>query len=60
MPETLSQVWSDIASFFSTGLSSALTTITAIPLLTAPLVIWVAGKVLGQGKGLFKLGGRRR
>lgn len=60
MPETLSAVWTDVASFFSTGFSTALTTLTAIPILLAPLVMFVAGRCLGMGKSLLKLGGRRR
>lgn len=57
---TLATVWTDISTFFTSGLSSAITVITGEVILTAPLVIWVAAKVLGQAKGLFKLGGRRR
>lgn len=57
---TLATVWTDISTFFTSGLSSAITVITGQVILTAPLVIWVAAKVLGQAKGLFKLGGRRR
>lgn len=60
MEATLATVWTDIGTFFSSGLSSAITVITGQVILTAPLVIWVASKVLGQAKGLFKLGGRRR
>lgn len=60
MEATLASVWTDISTFFSSGLSSAITVITSEVILTAPLVIWVASKVLGQAKGLFKLGGRRR
>lgn len=60
MDATLATVWTDIGTFFSSGLSSAITVITGQVILTAPLVIWVAAKVLGQAKGLFKLGGRRR
>lgn len=60
MPETLSAVWTDVASFFSTGFSTALSTLTAIPILLAPLVMFVAGRALGMGKSLLKLGGRRR
>lgn len=60
MEATLASVWTDISTFFSSGLSSAITVITSEVILTAPLVIWVAAKVLGQAKGLFKLGGRRR
>lgn len=60
MPESLAEVWTAVSSFFSTALSGALETITAIPILTAPLVIWVASKVLGQGKSLLKISSRRR
>lgn len=60
MEATLASVWTDISTFFSSGLSSAISVITGEVILTAPLVIWVASKVLGQAKGLFKLGGRRK
>lgn len=60
MPETIAEVWAAVNTFFSTALSSALGTLEAIPILCAPLVVWISSKVLGQGKGLFKLGGRRR
>lgn len=60
MPESISAVWTAVSGFFTTGLSAAISVITDIPVLCAPLIIWVAAKVLGQGKGLFKLGGRRR
>lgn len=59
MPETLSAVWSDVASFFSTALSSGLETITAVPLLIAPAVVGVAGLVIGSAKRLLRTGGRR-
>lgn len=57
---TLASVWSDVASFFQNGLGAAITVITGQVILTAPLVIWVASKVLGQAKSLFKISGRRR
>lgn len=60
MEATLATVWADISAFFTSGLSSAITVITGQVILTAPLVIWVASKVLGQARALFKLGGRRR
>lgn len=60
MPETLASVWSDIAAFFSTALSSGLSTITAEPLLVAPTVVGVAGLVIGSAKRLIRVGGRRR
>lgn len=60
MPETLAAVWTDIASFFSTALSSGLATITAEPLLIAPTVVGVAGIVISSAKRLLRVGGRRR
>ena len=57
---TLATVWSDISTFFSDGLTAGIGVIKAETILTAPLVVWVASKVLGQAKGLFKLGSRRR
>lgn len=60
MPTSITEVWGAVSSFFQTGLGSAIETITAIPVLCAPIIVWVASKVLGQGKGLLKLGGRRR
>lgn len=60
MPESITAVWASVAEFFSTGLSSALNTITAVPVLCAPIIVWVASKVLGQGKSLLKIGGGRR
>lgn len=60
MPESIADVWTAVAAFFSTGLSSALNTIIAIPVLCAPIIVWVASKVLGQGKSLLKIGGGRR
>lgn len=57
---TLAQVWTDVANFFTNGLGAAITTIKGEVILTAPLVVWVASKVLGQAKSLFKISGRRR
>lgn len=57
---TLATVWGDVSTFFTDGLSSAITVITGQVILTAPLVVWVASKVLGQAKSLFKISGRRR
>lgn len=57
---TLASVWTDISTFFTSGLSAGISVIKGEVILTAPLVVWVASKVLGQAKGLFKLGGRRR
>lgn len=56
----LSTVWTDVSTFFSSGLTSAITVITANVILTAPLVIFVGSRVLGMAKGLFKIGGGRR
>lgn len=60
MPETLAAVWTDVASFFSTALSSGLETITAIPLLIAPTVVGIGGIIIGSAKRLIRVGGRRR
>ena len=60
LPATLDAVWSAVSTFFTTGLSGAITVITGNALLCAPLVVYVGSKVLGQAKGLFKIGGRRR
>lgn len=60
MPESFAAVWADVASFFSTALSSGLSTITAEPLLVAPTVVGVAGIVIGSAKRLLRVGGRRR
>lgn len=57
---TLAQVWTDISTFFTSGLGAGIDIIKSEVILTAPLVVWVGAKVLGQAKGLFKLGGRRR
>lgn len=56
----LSTVWTDVSTFFSSGLTAAITVITANVILTAPLVIFVGSRVLGMAKGLFKIGGGRR
>ena len=60
MPQTIAECWSAISTYFTDGLSAALTLMYTIPLLCAPLVVFVASKVLGQAKSLFKSGGRRR
>lgn len=60
LPATLSAVWSDVSSFFTTGLTAAITLLTSFAILCAPLVVWISGKVLGQAKGLLKIGGSRR
>lgn len=56
----LATVWTDVSTFFTSGLSAAITVITGNIILTAPLVIFVGSRVLGMAKGLFKIGGRRR
>lgn len=60
LPATLQSVWESVSTFFTTGLSAAITLITGTAILCAPLVVWIAGKVLGQAKGLLKIGGSRR
>lgn len=60
MPETLSAVWADIASFYSTALSSGLETVTAIPLLIAPTVIGIGGMTIGSVKALLRTRRGRR
>lgn len=57
---SLATVWTDVSTFFSSGLTAAITVITANIILTAPLVIFVASRVLGMAKGLFKIGGKKR
>lgn len=56
----LATVWTDVSTFFTSGLSAAITVITGNIILTAPLVIFVGSRVLGMAKGLFKIGGGRR
>lgn len=60
LPATIDAVWTSVSTFFTSGLSSAITVITGNALLCAPLVVFVAAKVLGMAKGLFKIGGRRK
>lgn len=60
LPATIDAVWTAVSTFFSSGLSAAITVITGNALLCAPLVVFVAAKVLGMAKGLFKIGGRRK
>lgn len=59
MPENLAGVWTDVSSFFSTALTSAVSLVTTQPLLVAPVVVGVAGIVIGSAKRLLKTGGRR-
>lgn len=56
----LASVWTDVSTFFSSGLTAAVSVITANVILTAPLVIFVGSRVLGMAKGLFKIGGGKR
>lgn len=60
VPATLADVWTDVGSFFTDALANAIDVISGNALLVAPLVVFVASRVLGQAKSLFKLGGRRR
>lgn len=60
LPASIADVWTAVSGFFTTGLSAAITLITGTAILCAPLVVWIAGKVLGQAKGLLKIGGSRR
>lgn len=60
MPADVGSVWTAVAAFFTNGLSAAIEVITDIPVLCAPIIVWVASKVLGQGKSLLKIGGGRR
>ena len=50
----LATVWTDVSTFFTSGLSAAITVITGNIILTAPLVIFVGSRVLGMAKGLFQ------
>ena len=60
LPATIADVWSAVSSFFTTGLSAGINVITGTAVLCAPIIVWVASKVLGQAKGLLKIGGSRR
>lgn len=60
MPESVSAVWTAISSFFDTGFTAALSVLTAIPILVAPLIMFIASRALGMGKSLLKLGGGRK
>lgn len=60
LPASLAAVWTDVSAFFTSGLSAAIELITGFAILCAPLVVWISGKVLGQAKGLLKIGGSRR
>lgn len=60
VPASLGDVWSAIGTFFSDALGPAIDVIASNALLVAPLVVFVASRVLGQAKSLFKIGGRRK
>lgn len=60
MPSTLEALWTAIATFFTDGLSAAVTLITGSVILIAPLIIRLAGSTIGAAKGLFGLRRRRR
>ena len=60
VPASLSDVWTAVGGFFSNALSPAIDVIAGNALLVAPLVVFVASRVLGQAKSLFKIGGRRK
>lgn len=60
VPATLGDVWTSVGSFFTDALADAIDVISGNALLVAPLVVFVASRVLGQAKSLFKIGGRRR
>lgn len=60
LPATISAVWTDVSSFFTTGLQGAITLITGTAVLCAPIIVSIGGRVLGQAKGLFAIGKRRR
>lgn len=60
VPASLADVWTSVGSFFTSALTPAIDLIAANALLVAPLVVFVASRVLGQAKSLFKIGGRRK
>lgn len=60
VPADLAAVWTAVGGFFENALGPAIDIVAGNPLLVAPLVVFVASRVLGQAKSLFKLGGRRR
>lgn len=60
IPADLSGVWTDVGTFFTQGLQPAINVIAGNAFLVAPLCVFIASRVLGQAKSLFKVGGRRR
>lgn len=60
VPATLGDVWTSVGTFFTDALAKGIEVISGNALLVAPLVVFVASRVLGQAKSLFKIGGRRR
>lgn len=60
LPASISDVWTAVGTFFSDGLGKALDLLVGYAIFCAPLILWMGGKVLGMGKGLLKISGRRR
>lgn len=60
VPASLGNVWTAVGTFFTDALTPAINLIASNALLVAPLVVFVASRVLGQAKSLFKIGGRRK
>lgn len=60
IPADLGGVWTAVGSFFENGLQPAIDVIAGNAFLVAPLCVFIASRVLGQAKSLFKVGGRRR
>lgn len=60
VPVDIAAVWTSVGGFFTNALTPAIDVIAGNPLLVAPLVVFVASRVLGQAKSLFKIGGRRK
>lgn len=60
IPTDLAGVWDAVGSFFTGGLQPAIDVIAGNAFLVAPLCVFIASRVLGQAKSLFKVGGRRR
>ena len=60
LPASISDVWTAVGTFFEDGLGKAIELLVSYAIFCAPLILWMAGKVLGMGKGLLKIGGGRR
>ena len=41
LPATIADVWTAVASFFTTGLSAGIEVITGFAVLCAPIIVWV-------------------